>query len=37
MNGGAYIRVEGVGGLISGIKKRFQTSHGSVDRETFLG
>ena len=26
----------GVGGLINGIKKRFETSHGSVDRNTFL-
>ena len=26
----------GGGGLISGIKERFETSHGSVDRNTLL-
>ena len=37
INRGAYIGVGGGGGgLISGIKTCFETSHGSVDRNTFL-
>ena len=37
INGGAYIRGGGGGGLISGIKKkRFEMSYSSADRNTFL-
>ena len=36
INRGAYIRGGGGGGLLAELKIRFETSHGSVDRNTFL-